>query len=108
MVSETELVRTVSGLGRDELRMWVDAGWVRPRYKSGRAVFSDVDVARVRLIVDMRDDLGLARDSIPVVLSLIDQLHGVRRELRRLAAAVESEPDEVRARICRAMAERRR
>ena len=108
MVSETQLMKAVAGLARDELRMWIDAGWVRPHYKSGRAVFRDVDVARGRLIVDIRDDLGLARESIPVVLSLIDQLHGLRHELRRLAAAVEAEPDDVRARICRAMSERRR
>jgi chaperone modulatory protein CbpM len=64
--------------------------------------FRDVDVARVRLIVDIRDDLGLPQDSIPVVLSLIDQVHGLRHELRRLAAAVAAQPAEVRTRIRRA------
>jgi len=107
MVSETQLVKTVSGLGRDELRMWIDAGWVRPRFKSGRAVFREIDVARVRMIVDMRNDLGLPHESIPVVLSLIDQLHGVRHELKRLAAAIEDEPEEVRMRIGRTLARRR-
>jgi hypothetical protein len=32
-------------------------------------------------------------------MSLIDQVHGLRRQLRDLARAVEAEPEAVRARI---------
>ena len=60
-------------------------------------MFDEVDIARVRLVCELRDDLGLDAEAIPVVLSLVDQLYGVRRELRALARAVEQQPDEVAA-----------
>ena len=34
-----------------------------------------------------------------MVLSLVDQIHGLRRELRPLGEAVATEPGEVRARV---------
>ena len=34
-----------------------------------------------------------------MVVSLVDQIHGLRRELRLLGEAVAAEPPEVRARI---------
>ena len=38
-------------------------------------------------------------DAAALVVSLIDQIHGLRRQLRRLGEAVAAEPDEVRARV---------
>jgi chaperone modulatory protein CbpM len=49
----------------------------------------------------LRDDLALDEEALPLILSLMDQLYGLRRELRALAQAVDREPDEVRARIRR-------
>jgi chaperone modulatory protein CbpM len=48
---------------------------------------------------DLRDDLGLDEGAIPVVLSLVDQLYGMRRELRALARAVEQQPPDVAAHV---------
>jgi chaperone modulatory protein CbpM len=38
-----------------------------------------------------------------VVIGLIDQMHGLRGELRAVLAAIENEPAEVRARIAIAL-----
>ena len=46
--------------------------------------FSDIDLARARLIADLRGDLGVNDEAIPVVLDLIDQIHGLRRLVREL------------------------
>ncbi len=62
-------------------------------------VFDDVDVARIQLVRQLRDDLGLDAEAIPVVLSLVDQLYGVRRELRALARAVDQQDPAVAGRI---------
>ena len=40
----------------------------------GDLVFDDSDVARVRLIAELRNDLGVNEDAIPVVLRLLDQV----------------------------------
>jgi chaperone modulatory protein CbpM len=75
-----------------ELHAWIEAGWLRPLASasdrdSPDADFSEVDVARARLIRDLRNDVGLNDEAIPVVLDLIDQIHGLRRVVRELLAA---------------------
>ena len=47
-------------------------------------------------LCDLRKDMSIPADAVPVVLSLLDRLHETRRELQCLAAAVDTQPDEVR------------
>ncbi len=101
---ESEVVRVVGGLKRAELRRWVAAGWVAPQRQDGETRFRQIDVARLQLIVQIRRDMRIAEDSLPLVLSLVDQVYGLRNELRHLAEAVEAQPETVR----RAITEHRR
>ncbi len=100
---EAEIVEMLGTVEMAELRLWCEAGWVSPAQPGvpGETgpVFDEVDLARIRLVVELRDDLELDEETIPVVLSLIDQLYGVRRELRALARAVEQQPDDVAAHV---------
>ena len=88
-----------------ELRLWVDEGWIAPAalaVPEGQAelsLFDETDIARARLILELREDCALPDAAIPVVLSLLDQIHGLRGELKSLAAAIDAEPEDVRARI---------
>jgi chaperone modulatory protein CbpM len=66
------------------LEAWIDAGWLRPHGSRSSREFSDIDVARARLIGDLRGDLGVNDEAVPVVLDLIDQIHGLRRLVREL------------------------
>jgi chaperone modulatory protein CbpM len=70
------------------LAAWVEAGWLLPRQEEDTADFSDVDLARARLIHDLKQDMGVNEEAIPIVLDLLDQVHGLRQMLRDLAAAV--------------------
>lgn len=67
-----------------ELDRWVSEGWLAPREDASERDFSDLDLSRAHLIRDMFG-LGVNDESMPIILDLIDQLHGVRRLLRRLA-----------------------
>ncbi|MFZ4408699.1 MAG: chaperone modulator CbpM [Paracraurococcus sp.] len=87
------------GLAETEIEHWVALSWLRPDGGPGGWVFEEMDVARIRLIVELRD-LALDEEAMPVVLSLLDQLHATRRRMRLLQRAVEeTAPDAVRRRL---------
>jgi len=68
------------------LEMWVEAGWLVPGNVEGRVHYSEVDLARAHLINDL-SGLGVNEAGVPIVLDLVDQLHGLRRALRDVLAA---------------------
>lgn len=103
MIDERDLLARVSGLRRETLHVWIERGWVAPVREGGGYAFREIDVARVRLIEEFRTDLALGEDALDVILPLIDQVHGLRRELHRLAGAVHAQPEEVRKRIASAL-----
>lgn len=71
-------------LNAQALDAWIDAGWLRPRGNGLGPEFSDIDLARARLIDDLRGNLGINDEAVPVVLDLIDTIHGLRRLVREL------------------------
>jgi len=80
-----------------ELAQWVERGWVRPEAGEGGALeFHEIDVARCRLIVDLRQDLGVSEDAVPVVLGLLDQVYELRGRLRAMTHALAGQPEQVR------------
>ena len=99
MITERELVDQIAPLQADALAHWIALGWVQPHLDRDDLRFDTSDVARVRLIVELHYELRIEEDSMSVVLSLMDQLYDARRSLKAVVAAIESEPDEVRARI---------
>lgn len=96
---ERQAAEAVGVITVSELRIWVSEGWVRPASGGGGQKFDEVDVARIRLVCELRESLGLDEDAVPLVLSLIDQLHGLRGELKALGAAIEDQPAEIRAQV---------
>jgi chaperone modulatory protein CbpM len=81
MISIDLLVGEISGLSRPDLDRWIANDWIRPDRDMGIYIFQDIDVARVRLIRDLRDDLGVNEDALPIVLLLLDQLYDLRRHM---------------------------
>ena len=103
MIGLDELARRFAGLDRVELSRWVENRWLLPETAGGRWVFREVDIARVELILDIRREFAVADEAMPLVLSLLDQLYSLRRQLRRLSAALETQPPEVQAAIRQAL-----
>ena len=71
-------------LERQSLEAWVAAGWLVPPQTDPELLFSDVDLARVQLIRDLREDFGVNDEGVSVVLHLVDQMHGLRRSMQDL------------------------
>ena len=81
------------------LETWVAAGWLMPRRDEQASDFSEADLARACLIRDLQHDMGVNEEAIPIILDLIDQVHGLRRMLRDVATAVCVQPEDMRQRI---------
>jgi chaperone modulatory protein CbpM len=96
----TELQAEFS-LSRDELMLWVQRRWVLPLEQDGDYVFTDADEARVQMIVDLRRDLAIDDEAMPIVLDLLDKLYGLRRQMRDLLSAVSELPEKQRDALMR-------
>ena len=99
MMSFEAVLRLMGGLGSDELRRWIAEQWVRPESRAEGYVFHEVDVARVRLIRELRYELAVDEETMPLVLHLLDQVYGLRRRLRLVQDAISAQPDEVRRQL---------
>jgi chaperone modulatory protein CbpM len=93
---EEQVVASVGRISVTELRLWQVQGWVAPRQDDEGPVFDALDVARIRLVCELRQDMEIDEETIPVLLSMVDQIHGLRRSLKSLAQAVDEQPAEVR------------
>lgn len=97
MITFEAVCHLVSDLDPGELEEWIAERWVLPESGSGGYLFHEVDVARIRLIHEMRRELAIDTEAMPVVLGLLDQLYTLRRGLRRLNAVIDALPEETRA-----------
>ncbi|TYL99165.1 hypothetical protein FXB40_03370 [Bradyrhizobium rifense] len=67
-----------SHLDLPTLNVWIEAEWLAPIAAKRRLDFSDAELARVRLIQDLKADFGVNDEGISIILHLLDQLHGLR------------------------------
>ena len=106
MIPEDDVLASVRRIARAELTAWVEHGWVMPARRGGACYYSELDIARVRLIAEMRQDLNLDEEALEVVLPLLDQVYGLRRQLRAVLDALAAEPEPVRGRIAERLRQR--
>lgn len=99
MLDVAAVVARVDGLSEERLTVWVEEGLVRPAVPGREPRFAEIDIARLRLLVTLESELAVERETVPLVVELLDQIHGLRQALRTLGEAVAQQPDEVRAEI---------
>jgi len=93
-------------LDHETLQIWIEEEWLIPIQTEAEFSFSELDVARAKLIRELKADLGVNDPGVGVILNLLDQMHGLRRALADVlrshharsanspgAPAVEQEPD---------------
>ena len=111
MIGADELVRRFAELDRAELARWIERRWIVPETQReiDREIwlFHEVDVARVELILDIRREFTVDEETLSLVLGLLDQVYSLRRQMRRLCGAIESQPSEIREAIRDALRPRR-
>jgi chaperone modulatory protein CbpM len=97
MAEDTEKLRRLH-LEATTVERWVAAGWIAPRATEARD-YTEADLARACLIRDLREAMGVNEEGVGVALGLLDQIHGLRHALRRVAAAVHGLPEPARQEI---------
>jgi chaperone modulatory protein CbpM len=103
MIAFDELLRQMKGLDRGDLIRWVENRSVLPERRDQTWIFHEVDVARVELILDIRQEFAIDEEALPLVLGLLDQVYELRRHLRRMCDALAAQPPEVQAAVRRAL-----
>jgi chaperone modulatory protein CbpM len=101
MIREGDLIAQFTCLERHVLLIWIEDGVIAPHRDETGYLFDRIDEARVALACDLHYRMGLEHASLPVILSLIDQLHDARHHLRALTRAVSEQPDTVQEDITR-------
>ena len=96
---EHTVVTRIETLTIRQLRHWVREGWVRPAQGQSGPIFDELDLARLRLLCELQQDMALPTSAMPTVLTLIDHLNRTRRDLRRLTEALSDQPTEIREAI---------
>ena len=102
MMRVEDLVAAISALQRSDLEAWIRDALVAPEAET--QLFGEMECARVRLICTLHYELEIDAGTLPVVLSLIDQLYDTRQRLLSLTAAVAAQDKTVQAAIISAMA----
>jgi len=106
------VVALFADLPEAELTSWVARGWVQPDASGPDAgegggeagwEFQAIDVARVQLIHDLRRSMEVGEETMPLVLSLLDQVYALRGTLRDVLGALEAQPEVVRAAVLAAL-----
>ncbi len=100
MKTLSEVVLSVGRVGQVELRSWVERGWVvASQVGEAELHFSEIDIARVELICDLRHDMMVDEETMPLVLSLLDQVYALRRQMNVLTGPIQQQPEAVRRAI---------
>lgn len=86
-------------LDEAEVARWIAAAYLRAHGEPGAWAFEEIDAARLRLIVSLTRELAVEEETLPVVLSLVDQLYDLRRKMLKVDAAFSEFPPEVKARL---------
>jgi chaperone modulatory protein CbpM len=101
MLRDKDLIARITCLEQHVLLTWIDEGVISPHRDEAGYLFDRIDEARVALACDLHYRMGLEHPSLPVILSLIDQLHDARHHLRALTRAVAEQADDVQRDITR-------
>jgi chaperone modulatory protein CbpM len=101
MTTLLSVCEAVPGVTEAELRRWLEQDWVRPNRHEGEPDFREIDIARIRLIRELYIELEVEEPTLPLVLSLLDQLYATRHQLRLVLDTLDAD---TRATLARALA----
>ena len=79
-------------LDQETLEVWIEEEWLVPGGTAGEPAFSDVDLARVKLIRDLKEDMGVNDEGVGIILNLLDQMHSLRKAVFGVMPSIRERP----------------
>ncbi|HEY2354279.1 MAG TPA: helix-turn-helix transcriptional regulator [Gaiellaceae bacterium] len=84
------------GMHPQTLRMYETKGLVRPqRTPGGTRLYSEYDIARLRIIQKLTNELGLNLAGVELVLRMEDELRQAKAQIERLERQIRTEVESV-------------
>ena len=75
------------------LEIWLKEEWLIAQFTDEGRCFTEIDVARVTLISDLQNNMGINKEGLDVILHLLDQIYSVRRQMSELLLEIKSKSD---------------
>jgi len=80
-------------LDASTLEIWLREEWLIAQFTDEGRCFTEIDVARVTLISDLQNNMGVNKEGLDVILHLLDQIHSVRRQMSDLLLEIKSKSE---------------
>ena len=71
-----------AGLPQEIILQFISHEWIQP-VDSEHLILDEEDIARLKLIWELKQDLGVNDEAVPIILHLIDQLNRLHFELKQ-------------------------
>jgi chaperone modulatory protein CbpM len=71
-------------IDRATVERYIAHEWLRPVAHNSVWYFEEIDIARIELVYHLTQDIQVNDHGMDVVLSLIDQLYGMRAQMQSL------------------------
>ena len=86
-------------IDRATLENYIARAWIKPVSHEKHWYFEEIDIARVRLVHNLHEDMMVNEEAMDIVLSLLDQVYSHRDKMRRIMKAIEGQPHAVQKEI---------
>ncbi len=86
-------------IDRSTLEDYIARQWIRPISKDTGWYFEEIDISRLQLVCHLAHDIEVNEEGMDVVLSLLDQLYGLRAHMQKLNHAIAQQPHQVQTDI---------
>lgn len=97
MLTTIEQVSAEIEVSQGEVTAWIEQRWVLPLEEDGRYLFDEADRARLKLIAELRRDMEVGDEAMPLILRLLDQIYTLRRAMGELQDAIKTLPPDAQA-----------
>ena len=72
---------------------WLKDEFLSPYQVENDFIFSEIDVERAHLILDLQNNMGVNNPGLSIILHLIDQMHSMRRLMSDVVTTLEKPSD---------------